>query len=381
MVETPNPIVRKPSLSIWTIILIAVVAGIIGAAVGGGVVYLMVQSEPTPILSQSAPVDTTRIFSVDINTTVTQSVEEVGPAVVTVLSHLPARRTFFGPPVEQTASGSGVIISADGYIVTNNHVVDGAQSLEVILADGNTLPAELIGVDRFADLAVVKVEGEMLALAGWGNSDSLKPGETVIAIGSPLGEFKNTVTVGVVSATERAIEVDSAFQLEGLIQTDAAINQGNSGGPLVNLAGEVIGINTLIVRGSGSGGTFAEGLGFAISSNTARAVTDQLISKGYVARPYLGIQWVWISPEVASRYSLPVEYGVFLSEIAPGSPAANAGLLRGDIIIAIDDQPLDPEHPFRNQLFAYEPGQTIQLELMRGEGIIEHEVTLGESPG
>ena len=172
--------------------------------------------------------------------------------------------------------------------------------LSVILADGTSLPADLTGTDQFADLAVLKVSGKMPAVAALGNSDQLKPGETVIAIGSPLGSFRNTVTVGVVSATGRSMDTGNGYQMENMIQTDAAINQGNSGGPLVDLAGEVIGINTMIVRGNGYSSAVAEGLGFSIPANTARTVADQIIQKGYFARPDLGIQSVDVVPSIAS---------------------------------------------------------------------------------
>jgi 2-alkenal reductase len=208
----------------------------------------------------------------------------------------------------------------------------------------------------------------------------LKPGETVIAIGSPLGDFKNTVTVGVISATGRSLDVSENYQMEGLLQTDAAINQGNSGGPLVNLAGEIIGINTLIVRGSGYGSAVAEGLGFAIPSNTVQAISQQLIDRGYVAYPYLGIRWQWITPNIAYRYGLPVQSGVYLSNVEPGSPADLAGLKKGDIITQIGSEILNEEHPFINTLYDFSPGESTTLEIMREQETIELQVTFGEHP-
>lgn len=280
---------------------------------------------------------------------------------------------------DQTASGSGAIISADGYILTNNHVVEGATKVDVILADGTELPAKVVGTDIYADLAVLQAKGEMPAVATLGNSDGLKPGETVIAIGSPLGDFVNTVTVGVVSALGRVLDTGQGYQMEDLIQTDAAINQGNSGGPLVNLAGEVIGINTLIVRGSGFSSAVAEGLGFAIPVNTPRAVAEQIIEKGYVARPYLGIRWLTVTPRLARSYDLPVDWGAFVSEIGSESPAARGGVQQGDIITRIGDTDLDENHSFINALFSYEPGETIPLEIVRGGQKLEVQVTLGET--
>jgi 2-alkenal reductase len=172
--------------------------------------------------------------------------------------------------------------------------------------------------------------------------------------------------------------MSEGYQLEGLIQTDAAINHGNSGGPLVNLAGQIVGINTLVVRGSGSGGDTAEGLGFAIPSNTVHAVADQLIANGRVSRPYLGISWEWIDPDIASAYHLPVEWGVYVGQIDPGSPAENAGLRRGDIIFRIGSITLDNDHPYINALYNYTPGEIIPLGVQRGSRSIEIQVTLGE---
>ncbi len=314
----------------------------------------------------------------EITTAITEIVARVEPAVVTVISHLPPQVTLFGGVVERTSSGSGAIITYDGYIVTNNHVVEGAEGLEVILADGTVLPAELVGVDLYADLAILHAEGEMPAIIMWGNSDTLISGETVIAIGSPLGSFMNTVTVGVISATGRSIETKQGYLMEDLIQTDAAINSGNSGGPLVNLAGQMIGINTLIVRG-GQGGAIAEGLGFAIPSSAAQAVADQLIEKGFVSRPYLGVRWQWVTPGIASRYRLPLEYGVYLSEVIPNGPADESGLLRGDILISIDGQEFDPEPPYINQIIKHQPGDRVVLGVLRSGDQFEVDVTLGGS--
>jgi 2-alkenal reductase len=275
-------------------------------------------------------------------------------------------------------SGSGVIISTDGYILTNNHVVENTTSLTVILADGTQMSAKLMGTDQYADLAVLKVEGKMPAVATLGNSDALKPGETVIAIGSPLGDFKNTVTVGVVSATGRSIDTGNGYQLEDLIQTDAAINQGNSGGPLVNLSGEVIGINTLIVRGSSLSSTVAEGLGFAVPANTVQAVSSQIIQKGYFSRPYLGINWQWISPNIANFYNLPVQWGVYITDVDPNSPAAQAGLQHSDIITQVGDTILDDKNPYINVLFKHAPGETVSLKVIRGRQTLEVQATLKE---
>jgi serine protease Do len=302
----------------------------------------------------------------------------VAPSVVTVVGTVPGQVTLFGRTSDQTVSGSGVFISDQGYILTNNHVVENAAALEIILSDGSRQTVELVGTDIYADLAVLKAQEKPPAVAGLGNSDVLKPGETVIAIGSPLGDFTNSVTVGVVSATGRSIDTGQGYQIEGLVQTDAAINQGNSGGPLVNLAGEVVGINTLVVRSSESGAV-AEGLGFAIPANTARAVAEQIMEKGYFSRPYLGIRWQLVTPRVARVYNLPVEWGVYVTEVISGSPANEAGIQLGDIITRIGEVTLDENHSYINALFQFEAGDRVKVEVARGVQILALEVVLGEA--
>jgi len=365
------------------LILVAAISALSGALAGGIAVFKATrQSNSAPVsVSQPIPLElkTVQVSSTEIETAITKAVAAVGPAVVTVESTLPGEVTLLGRVPDQTVKGSGVIISTEGYILTNNHVVEGAKEVVVYTADGTKLPAEVVGTDVFGDLAVLRSTGEIPAVATLGNSDALKPGETVIAIGSPLGDFVNTVTVGVVSAVGRVIDTDQGYQMEDLIQTDAAINQGNSGGPLVNLAGEVIGINTLIVRGSGFGSAVAEGLGFAIPTNTARVVAEQIIKQGYVARPYLGIRWQPVTPRLAQAYQLPVEWGAYIFDISSGSPAAKVDFRKGDIITRIGEIPLDENHSFTNALFTYAPGDTVQIEVIRESQLHEVQVTLGET--
>jgi 2-alkenal reductase len=365
------------TFSATSLILAALIAAVTGALAGGAVVLLSDRVEPTPAIASPA---TRQSISVDINSAVTGVVDQVGASVVTVINHLPSQQSFFGGLVERTGSGSGVVISSQGYIVTNYHVIDGAESLEVVLADGTPLPAVLVGADPYADLAVLQAELEMLSAVPFGNSDALKPGETVIAIGSPLGDFVNTVTVGVVSATGRSFEGLGGFQLQDLIQTDAAINQGNSGGPLVNLAGQIVGINTLVVRGTGAGGAVAEGLGFSIPSNTVRALTEQIIGQGHVTRPFLGIRSAIITPDLAVRNRLPVDHGVFIIEVIPDGPGERSGLRPRDILTSIDGITLNEENPFINVLFDFQPGQTVTLHVIRGLEEIDLQATLAERP-
>ena len=362
------------------VVALAGVSALGGVVVGGLAVYQALRANadaPQTVFSDasSAPAQVVSVNTTEYQTSVTQAVEAVGPAVVTVVGTIPGQMTFFGPTGDQTVSGSGFFISNEGYILTNHHVIEDVQAIRVILADGSEQSATLVGSDQFSDLAVLKTDGSVPAIVKLGNSDVLKSGESVIAIGSPLGDFKNTVTVGVVSATGRSIDTGEGYQVEDLIQTDAAINQGNSGGPLVNLAGEVIGINTMIVRSSSSG-TVAEGLGFAIPVNTARAVAEQIIQKGYFARPKIGISWQFVTPALAARYGLPVAWGAYVTDVQANSPAQRAGLKEGDIITQFDDIPLDDTQPFVNTLFTYNPGDTVTLTVMRGNTEMQVELTL-----
>ncbi len=378
----------KRTLYILLVMVIAGGSALTGALAGGAVVYRTLQQQPGKLpepIQQILPANSTNpnqtltLNTTNIETSITQAVQKVGPAVVTVVGTIPGQVTFFGATGDQTVSGTGFFITDQGYILTNNHVVDGTKEVNIILSDGTQEKAKIVGTDIYSDIAVLKTDGKVPAVARLGNSDVLKPGESVIAIGSPLGNFRNTVTVGVVSATGRSIDTGSGYQIEDLIQTDAAINHGNSGGPLVNLAGEVVGINTLIVRNTNSGDV-AEGLGFAISVNTAQAVAQQIIQKGYFARPYLGISnFQPINPEVAATYNLPVQWGVYVTNVASGSPASQAGLQQGDIITKVGNVALDQTHSYINALFAYKPGDQVTLEVVRGSQTMQIQVTLGEA--
>ncbi len=359
-------------------------SAVLGAYIGASLATQKVQAAGVLEAARAQPptpsgdgANAITVASSDVSTTITQVVEKVGPAVVTVVGTTSGQMTFFGYSGDQEVSGSGIIITKDGYILTNNHVVENTNSLEVVLSDGTKLPAKVVSTDSFADLAVLKTDGKMPGVAVLGNSDNLKPGETVIAIGSPLGDFRNSVTVGVVSATGRSLDSGNGYEMEDLIQTDAAINSGNSGGPLVNLAGEVIGVNSAVVRGT-STSAIAEGLGFAIPSNTALLISRQIIAKGHFSRPYIGVSIQQIDPSIASRYDLPVQWGAYVTRVGNGSPAAQAGIQQGDIIVRIGDQVLDENTQFVNALFAYQPGDRVDVELMRNNQKQVVQVTLTE---
>ncbi len=368
------------------IFVVAGVASLAGAAAGGVAVYQAVQNRnnlPAPLqqvipAKDTNPNQTFTLNTTNIETSITQSVHKVGPAVVTVVGKIAGQMTIFGQTGDQTVSGTGFFISDQGYIVTNNHVVEGTKEVNIVLSDGTQQTATIVGTDPYSDIAVLKTTGKVPAVATLGNSDKLDPGESVIAIGSPRGDFKNTVTVGVVSATGRSIDAGNGYTIENLIQTDAAINHGNSGGPLVDLAGEVIGINTLIVRDTGSGDV-AEGLGFAIPVNTAQAVAQQIIQQGYFSRPYMGISFQPINPDIASRYNLPTKWGAYVTKVESGSPADKAGLKENDIITKVGDNTIDETHSYVNSLFKYKPGDTISLTVMRDGKETQLQITLGEA--
>lgn len=376
----------KPSklLYLLVIVIIAFGSSIIGAASGVILTVNYIDNKNPKMVTNTNlinPTSTPNLIKVNnttIDTTITSVVEQVEPAVVTVVGTVTGTSSFFGTTPDQEVSGSGVIVTEDGYIITNNHVVEGTKSLSVIFNDGTERPAKLINQDIFADLAVVKIEGNVPGVAKFGNSDLLKPGETVIAIGSPLGTFRNSVTVGVVSATGRSLDSGNGYTMENLIQTDAAINSGNSGGPLVNLAGQVIGINTLVIRGTNTSAA-AEALGFAIPSNTTQMIGSQIIQNGYFARPNLGANYQNITPRLASWYNLPVNYGAYVTDISRNGPADQAGIKVGDIITQIGDTQLDENNSFVNALFAYEPGQTVTLVYYRDNSIHQADVTLGKA--
>lgn len=404
---------RTKVFVIFGLLVTLLVGMLVGGVVGGGVAYYFSRqlggsSASTPIAQPiaslteraqqptAAPLPTVQPLQPSGDNGVVNAVKQVAPAVVTVVNTLNADASQSqqlplpgldpnAPQAQPRASGSGVIISGEGLIVTNNHVVENAQSLAVIFADGSRQDATLVGADPLTDLAVIRVSGSVPAFAPLGDSDALQPGETVIAIGSPLGDFKNSVTVGVVSALNRTVPGTGQ---EGLIQTDAAINHGNSGGPLVNLRGQVVGINTLVVRGNGLSGDQAEGLGFSVPSNTVKFVGDELIANGKVDYPYLGISYSMIDAELAAQENLSVQNGALIGAsgtrqpaVVSGTPAAKAGLREGDIITAVSDTKLDSNTSLRAALLKHKPGETVTLEVLRDGKPLSMNVTLISRPG
>ncbi|MGE5653096.1 MAG: S1C family serine protease [Bacillota bacterium] len=340
--------------------------------------YTSNQQQPNYQLPQSNTPTTPPTASLPAQVAVTGPAERVTPAVVGITNKVLVR-DFFGQRTRlvERGSGSGAIFDAKGYIFTNHHVVEGAAELVVKLANGQMVPGTLVGSDSYMDLAVVKINpadaGQgILPVVEFGNSSTLKVGEMAVAIGNPLG-LERTVTAGIISGLNRAITVEEDRQME-LLQTDAAINAGNSGGPLVNAAGQVVGINTIKLAVEG-----VEGMGFAIPINTARQVLEDLINYGRVIRPYLGITGQVIDAGWAQQYKLPVDYGIYV-EINANTPAQRAGLKDGDIIIKMENEKITSFDQFLRILYQKRPGETIKLTIMRGKQEMVVPVTLAEQP-
>jgi len=312
-------------------------------------------------------------------------VEQVAPAVVTVYN-LDVLEGEFGQEAQEVpqGTGTGFIIDEEGHIVTNWHVVTGGDRYAVQLYDGTLVEADLIGEDPRDDLAVVKIDpASVPATVGFGDSDALRPGEGVLAIGSPLGQFTNTVTEGIVSGLGRDnLGTGNNFcqTYADLIQHDAAINPGNSGGPLFNMAGEVIGVNTLGLP-TGNGGTPLQGLFFAVPSSTVITAAEQLIANGTISAPYIGVRTEDINAAVAEANNLPVEFGNLVVEVSPDSPADRAGLQPEDIITAVDGTAITQEQSLGGLIIdQYQPGDTVQLTIIRDGDEQTVDLTIGEAP-
>ena len=315
-------------------VLVGIVVGVMGRRVAerglpGGDLLPVAHAQETTQLG----LDEQRVIRV---------AREISPAVVSVST--------------QTGSGSGVIVRDDGIIITNNHVVGNSRVVLVGLADGRRIEGRVLGTDPTVDIAVVRVGADELPTAPIGDSDELAVGQLAIAIGNPLG-LERTVTTGVVSAVNRSA---AATGLYDLVQTDAAINPGNSGGPLLDSRGRVIGINTVVL-----GGVNVSGLGFAVPINLARDVTDQILSTGRVVRAVIGIYPRDIDAALASQFRLPVQEGVIITDVAPGSPAAAAGLRAADILVRIDDVEIRHSGDLRGFLREHRPGDTVRLTIIR----------------
>jgi 2-alkenal reductase len=356
------------------VVALAVVAGIVSGSLSAAAVTRLLADENGGTVTQTPVGTNVSQVHVDESSAVINAVSKAMPAVVKIQS--------------QSDSGGGIgtgfIYNSDGWILTNKHVVDGATELTVILSDSRELPASLYGIDSLTDLAIIKVDESGLPTVSVGSSSELKRGQLAIAIGNPLGEFENTVTTGVISGLGRQIMAGDSLstnseQLNNLIQTDAAINPGNSGGPLLDSAGQVIGINTAVSQE-------AQGIGFAIPIDVARPIMQQALNGQELARPWIGVYYQPVSQQLADERSLSVDYGVLIESgndrpaVFPNSPAAAAGLQAGDVITAVDGDRVDAESDLADHILPHQPGDEITLTVMRDGSQLEVAVTLGTLP-
>ena len=361
-------------------ILVLVLALILGA----GCRVTRTAGPDAALNSTTAPLDGA------FQSAVVQVARRVKPAVVQITNEQTQTFQLGQPDTVPAGVGSGIIYDAQGHILTNNHVISGAEKLLVSLPDGRSFPGAVVGADPQTDLAVVQIHGDNLPIAAFGNSDRLQVGDWVVAIGNALAlPGGPTVTAGVVSALNRTVqEPGSAGSGLGLtagpylfdvIQTDAAINPGNSGGPLVNLQGQVIGINTM-VAGQAEPGLQAEGIGFAIAISTVKPIADELVATGHAVHPYLGISYQPLNPAIAAQLGTSARSGAVIVEVVAGSPAATAGVQLHDVITAIDGRPLDTESALAETLNQHRPGDTITLTILRGSQTLTLQATLVQAP-
>jgi len=327
--------------------------------------------------------------AIDESSAIIDAATKVSPAVVRITATGTTVDPLGGGTIPDTGVGSGLIFDPAGWILTNRHVVKTssgaiASQLTVELKDGRQFTGKVYGIDTLTDLAIVKIDATGLPAAPIGSSSDLRVGQLAIAIGSPLGTYTNSVTSGIVSATGRSVVVESNVRLNNLIQTDAAINPGNSGGPLLDAGGNVIGINTAVAQGS-------SGIGFAIPIDIARPIMTQALAGQALTRPYIGIRYEPIDLQLKTDKHLSVDAGALigpgtdasgatLPAITPGSPAEKAGLKDGDVVVKIQDQTIDQEHPLDAVLAEYAPGQTIDVHILRGGSSLVIKVTLGTRP-
>jgi S1-C subfamily serine protease len=374
------------------------VAAVLGGAAAVGIGAVVQDDEPQTVTSTVAASPNAAPPSFAESTGDARSVQEIyetaGPGVVQVTStSVSSQDPFFGGQPAQ-AQGSGFVIDTAGHIVTNFHVVENATEVQVNFSGEDAIDAEIVGVDPSTDIALLKIDSQARALnpIDLGNSDVVRVGDSVVAIGNPFG-LERTVTAGIVSAVQRDIEAPNGYTIPKAIQTDAPINSGNSGGPLLDTRGEVIGVNSQI-RTDGSGGGNL-GIGFAVPINTVKQVVDEIIRTGKVDHAYMGISMQAVDETVAEAMRLPVDEGLMITQVQPGSPAAEAGLrggnrsvvidgqtyvVGGDIITRADGREVTSPDDLQSIVMAKEPGDSLTLEIHRGDAERTVSVTLGRQP-
>jgi serine protease Do len=371
-----------------TVILIAVIAMLVGA------LGVTIHSRNVPMFIDTAHAATTeqgplvsfapmvkRAMPAVVNISSSKVVKEQGSSGNGMFDD-PFFRQFFGGRMPQqqqqprsqreTSLGSGVVVSPDGYILTNNHVVDGATDVKVSFANKEEYPAKIVGADKYSDVAVLKIDKRGLTTLPFADSAHAEVGDVVLAIGEPFG-LGQTVTMGIISAKGRGGLGIERF--EDFIQTDAAINRGNSGGALIDTKGELVGINTAILSGETGGN---QGIGFAIPANMARNIMDQILKKGKVSRGYMGILPQELTPDMARAFGMPNGHGVAVAQVTSSSPAEKAGMKVGDVITAINGTPVDDVNSFRLAVAGFAPGTTVHLKVARNGQSLDLPVTLGE---
>ena len=383
----------------WSVAVAIVVAAAAGALAGSWAVARTGRTVPI-MMAAKVSASTGDVSFVDgfapivrqavpavVNVSSSRVVKTPGSATESPFFDDPFFRQFFGnqmpkqfqtPPSAQREQslGSGVIVNASGYIITNNHVVNGAKDIKVLLGDKRLFSAKVIGTDPKTDIAVLKVNASNLPVLAFGDSSRMQAGNFVLAIGNPFG-LNQTVTMGIVSATGRGgLGIED---YEDFIQTDAAINPGNSGGALINEQGALIGINTAILTGGGGGGN--QGVGFAIPINMARNVMDQIIKTGKVTRGWLGVSIQPVTQDIASAFHMTEDYGALVGSVTPGSPAANAGLKTGDVILDVNGKRIEDSRALQLMVGMMAPGTTVNLTVFRNGTTKNVAVKLGEMPG
>lgn len=371
---------RRPKFGAgkYIALVIVVLAGCFSAGLAGGFVYLRLAGSTATVIDRNAANDGNAVVSQD-EEDISSVASKVGPSVVSITTKGQTTQSYYGTQQAVEGAGSGIILTSDGYILTNKHVVSGSSQLSVTTSDGTVYDdVKIVGTDPLNDLAFIKVSGvSNLTAATLGDSSSTRIGQKVVAIGNSLGEFQNTVTSGIISGKGRPIsasEGNSVETLTDLIQTDAAINPGNSGGPLVNLSGQVIGINTAVAED-------AQSIGFSIPINSAKGVIKNLQKTGKVERAYLGVNYMTITPEVAKQYNLPTKEGAYVvasngQSVVSGSPADKAGIKDKDIITKVGDLKVGEHGSVSSLIGEYATGETVQLTLIRAGKTMTVDVTL-----
>ncbi|MFA5157961.1 MAG: trypsin-like peptidase domain-containing protein [Patescibacteria group bacterium] len=383
---------KKRRRKFGLIVFLVLISMIFGAVSGVGGILLLSQNNGTLAKKigiknwdkLAIPLTETRKINVQESGAIIDSAGKVSPAVVSIIAKSQVQ-TIFGNTAEAQSAGTGFIITSDGLILTNKHVVStSGASYTVITADGKNYDAKIQSSDPLNDLAVIKIEASGLPVVELGDSDQIVVGQWVVAIGNALGQFQNTVTAGVISAKQRDIQASdsngsNSENLSGLLQTDAAINSGNSGGPLINLDGQVIGINTAVASG-------AQGIGFAIPINAAKSAIDSIKKTGKIIRPYLGVRYLPITPDIAKTNNLSYDYGALvvrgngLGQVAvvPGSPADKAGVVENDIILEINGERINSSNSLTSLLSKYNVGDTVNVKISHQGSEKTVKVTLQE---